>query len=231
MESSKVILETRNLKKVYRMGKMEVPALKGVDLKVGAGEFLAVLGPSGSGKSTLLNMMGALDRPTDGQVFIEGTDISRLGDNDLAEIRLRKIGFVFQFFNLLPRLTALQNVEMKLVLANIDPTERREKATKLLNLVDLSGRVNHRPSELSGGEQQRVAIARALANDPKYVLLDEPTGNLDQKTGQEIIIALKEVNEREGKTFVMITHDPAIGEVADRIVRIVDGRILREVRA
>jgi putative ABC transport system ATP-binding protein len=231
MRTQPTVLEARNLKKVYRMGRVEVEVLKGVNLQVEGGEFMAVLGPSGSGKSTLLNLVGALDRPTSGQVFIEGTDVSTLDDNALAEIRLWKIGFVFQFFNLLPRLTALQNVELKLMLAGMSPELRRRQAAELLGLVGLGQRLGHRPSELSGGEQQRVAIARALAIDPKFVLLDEPTGNLDQKTGQEIVNVLQDLNEREGKTFVIITHEPKLGEVADRVVHLVDGRIVKETRA
>ncbi|MEM2798243.1 MAG: ABC transporter ATP-binding protein, partial [Candidatus Bathyarchaeia archaeon] len=171
-----VLLDVRNIKKSYRMGKVIVQALRGVSFSVMEGEFLAVLGPSGSGKSTLLHLIGCLDRPDEGEIILDGKNVLRLSDDELAELRLKRIGFIFQFFNLLPRLTALENVELPLMLARVPEREAREKAKKLLELVGLGGRLNHRPSELSGGEQQRVAIARALVNDPKLVLADEPTG-------------------------------------------------------
>ncbi len=219
------ILEAKSIKKTYRMGKVLVPALQGVSLEVEEGEFVAIFGPSGSGKSTLLHILGGLDRPDEGDVYIDGTGLSTLDGNKLAEVRLRKIGFVFQFFNLLPRLTALRNVELPLVLADVSEEESVKKANDVLTFVGLSDRVNHRPSELSGGEQQRVAIARALVNDPKIVLADEPTGNLDTATGLEIVSLMRRLNEDEGQTFVVVTHDPNIAETADRIIHLKDGLI------
>lgn len=220
-----VILETKNVKKTYKMGDVLVPALSGVTFKVAKGEILAVFGSSGSGKSTLLHILGALDRADEGEVFVDGVDLSTLSDNELADVRLRKVGFVFQFFNLLPRLTALRNVELPLTLADVSDKECHEKASEVLKLVGLEGRVDHRPTELSGGEQQRVAIARALVNDPIIILADEPTGNLDTKTGFEIVQLMKRLNEEKGQTFVVVTHDPAIAETADRIVHLEDGLI------
>lgn len=221
-----VILETKNVKKTYKMGDVLVPALRGVTFKVAKGEILAVFGSSGSGKSTLLHILGALDRADEGEVFVDGVDLSTLSDNELADVRLRKVGFVFQFFNLLPRLTALRNVELPLTLADVSDKECHEKASEVLKLVGLEGRVDHRPTELSGGEQQRVAIARALVNDPSIILADEPTGNLDTKTGFEIAQLMKRLNEEKGQTFVVVTHDPAIAETADRIIYLKDGLIV-----
>ncbi len=220
-----VILDVRNVKKSYRMGKVTVEALRGVSFSVKEGEFLAVLGPSGSGKSTLLHLIGCLDRPDEGEIVIEGRNVLMLSDDELADLRLKRIGFVFQFFNLLPRLTALENVKLPLMLAGVSDNESREKATKLLVLVGLGERLSHRPSELSGGEQQRVAIARALINDPKLVLADEPTGNLDTKSGWEIVNLMRKLNEEMRQTFIVVTHDPQIAEVADRIIYLKDGLI------
>lgn len=220
-----VILETKNVKKTYKMGDVLVQALRGVTIKVAKGEILAVFGPSGSGKSTLLHILGALDRADEGKVFVDGIDLSTLSGNELADVRLRKVGFVFQFFNLLPRLTALRNVELPLTLSDASDKECHEKASEVLKLVGLEGRVDHRPTELSGGEQQRVAIARALANDPIIILADEPTGNLDTKTGFEIVQLMKRLNEEKGQTFVVVTHDPAIAETADRTIHLEDGLI------
>lgn len=219
------LLEIKNVKKTYKMGKVLVPALQGVTFDVEEGEFLAILGPSGSGKSTLLHIIGGLDRPSDGAVFIDGTNLYTLNDNDIAEIRLHKVGFVFQFFNLLPRLTALKNVELPSALAEDSEKESMEKVEKIMKLVGLEERINHRPSELSGGEQQRVAIARALINNPKIVLADEPTGNLDTRTGWEIIHLMKKLNQEKKQTFVIITHDPSIAEEANRIIYLKDGFI------
>ena len=219
----KMLLEIRDVKKTYRMGKVLVPALRGVSFDVKEGEFLTIFGPSGSGKSTLLHLMGCLDRPDEGEILIDGENVLKLSDDKLAELRLTKIGFVFQFFNLLPRLTALQNVELPLTIAGMPEKEAREKAEKTLKLVGLEARMNHRPFELSGGEQQRVAIARALINDPKIVLADEPTGNLDTKTGWEIVQLMKRLNEEKGQTFIVVTHDPHIAETAHRIVHLKDG--------
>jgi len=219
------LLEAKGLKKTYRMGKILVPALQRVTFDVAEGEFLAVFGPSGSGKSTLLHLLGGLDRPDEGEVFVDGISFSTLNDNALAEVRLRKVGFVFQFFNLLPRLTALRNVELPLTLADVPEKDSLKKAENMLKLVGLRDRINHRPSEMSGGEQQRVAIARALINDPKIVLADEPTGNLDTTTGGEIAQLMKRLNDEKGQTFVVVTHDSAIAQTADRIIYLKDGLI------
>jgi len=219
------LLEARDIKKTYRMGRVLVPALRGITFEVKGGEFVAIFGPSGSGKSTLLHILGALDRADEGKVFVDGIDLFTLSDNELADVRLRKVGFVFQFFNLLPRLTALRNVELPLTLADVSDKECHEKASEVLKLVGLEGRVDHRPIELSGGEQQRVAIARALVNDPSIILADEPTGNLDTKTGFEIAQLMKRLNEEKGQTFVVVTHDPAIAETVDRIIYLKDGLI------
>ena len=216
-------LEIENVKKTYKMGKVLVPALRGVTFKVEEGEIVAVLGPSGSGKSTLLHILGALDRPNEGKVFVDGVNLSTLSTNELADVRLRKVGFVFQFFNLLPRLTALENVELPLALADVSDKKCHEKASEVLKLVGLEERKDHRPAEMSGGEQQRVAIARALVNNPSIILADEPTGNLDTRTGFDIIRLMKRLNEERGQTFVVVTHDPAIAETADRIIYLKDG--------
>ena len=226
----KAIVKVQSVKKAYRMGKVIVPALRGVSFEVEEGEFLAVLGPSGSGKSTLLHLIGCLDRPDEGKIFIDGSDVLKLNDEELAELRLRKIGFVFQFFNLLPRLTAIRNVELPLLIAGVSEKEARERAMEMLRLVGLEARVNHRPTELSGGEQQRVAIARALINNPKIVLADEPTGNLDTKSGWEIVQLMKRLNKERGQTFIVVTHDPHIAETADRILYLKDGLIEGEKR-
>jgi len=219
------LLEAKGLKKTYRMGKVLVPALQGITFDVAEEEFVAVFGPSGSGKSTLLYLLGGLDKPDEGEVLIDGISLSALKDNALAEVRLRKIGFIFQFFNLLPRLTALRNVELPLTLAETTEKESIKKAEEMLKLVGLGDRMNHRPSEMSGGEQQRVAIARALINDPKIVLADEPTGNLDTTTGWEIVQLMKRLNKEKGQTFIVVTHDPAIAETVDRIIYLKDGMI------
>jgi len=219
------ILEARDVEKAYSMGKVQVSALRGITLKVEQGEFVAIFGPSGSGKSTLLHVLGGLDRPDKGSVYIDGINLSTLNDAKLAEVRLHKIGFVFQFFNLLPRLTALRNVELPLTLADMSEKESIQKATDMLELVGLKDRMNHRPTELSGGEQQRVAIARALINDPKIVLADEPTGNLDTTTGWEIVRLMKSLNEEKGQTFVVVTHDQSVAETANRMIYLKDGLI------
>ncbi|MEM1592549.1 MAG: ABC transporter ATP-binding protein [Candidatus Bathyarchaeia archaeon] len=222
------IVETVNLKKVYLLGKVAIEALKGVSLKVKEGEFLSILGPSGSGKSTLLNLVGALDKPTSGKVFIEGVDVSILDDNGLAELR-RRIGFVFQFFNLIPRFTALENVELPMAIAGLSKMERRKRAIELLEIVGLADRANHKPTELSGGEQQRVAIARALANNPRFLLMDEPTGNVDSKNADEIMRLVRHLNEEKGVTIIMVTHDQRLAKEANRTVYMLDGLIVDEV--
>jgi putative ABC transport system ATP-binding protein len=223
-----VVIETHNLVKRYKMGNLDVSALNGVDLRIDAGEFMSIMGASGSGKTTLLNMIGALDRPTEGRVLIKGTNIAELNDDKLAALRNREIGFVFQFFNLMARMSALKNVEMPMAFAEVPPQMRRRKAIELLASVGLENRLGHKPSELSGGEQQRVSIARALANNPSVVLCDEPTGNLDSETGKEIITLLRMLNKDRGQTFVIVTHDPLVAGFVDRIAYMQDGIILKE---
>jgi putative ABC transport system ATP-binding protein len=222
------VVETENLKKVYMLGKVPVNALGGVNFKVEQGDFVTILGPSGSGKSTLLNMIGALDKPSEGKVLVNGVDVSSLNDNQLADLR-RGIGFVFQFFNLIPRLSAKGNVELTLAIADINKAERRQRAEQLLTTVGLGERMNHKPAELSGGERQRVAIARALANNPSFLLMDEPTGNIDSKTAQEIINLIKQLNQEKGVTIIMITHDQQLANQGKRIVKMLDGTIVEEV--
>lgn len=219
------VLEIKNVKKTYRLGKVEVPALRGVSFDVTEGEFLTIFGPSGSGKSTLLHLIGGLDHPDEGEIIIDGLNLQQLSDDKRAKLRLTKIGFVFQFFNLLPRITALANVELPQDIANVSEKKAKEKAKEMLTLVGLETRIDHRPIELSGGEQQRVAIARALVNDPKIILADEPTGNLDTKIGGEIVQLMRRLNAEKGQTFVIITHDPTIAENADRIIYLKDGLI------
>lgn len=216
--------------KVYRMGEVDLKALNGVSLKIMPSENLSIIGPSGSGKSTLLHLMGCLDKPTSGRIFIDGVDTSRLNDTKLAEIRRYKIGFVFQFFYLIPTLNALENVELPMMFAGVDEGERKRRAAELLELVNLKKRMRHRPAELSGGERQRVAIARALANNPKIVLADEPTGNLDSTSGREIIELLRRLNEEKGVTLVIVTHDPYIASTMKRTIYLKDGRIVKEER-
>jgi len=223
-----VIVQAVNLKKTYLLGKVPVEALRGVNLKVENGDFLAILGPSGSGKSTLLNLIGALDKPTEGKMLIEGVDISTLNDNQLADLR-RRVGFVFQFFNLIPRFTARENVELSMSIADMSRAERRKQAEDVLETVGLKERMNHKPAELSGGEQQRVAIARALANTPRFLLMDEPTGNIDSKTANEIVGLVKRLNEEKGVTIIMVTHDQRLATQAKRTVQMFDGVITREI--
>ena len=222
------IVEAENVKKTYLLGKVPVEALRGINLKVESGDFVAVLGSSGSGKSTLLNLIGALDKPTDGSLRIEGVDVSTLGDNQLADLR-RRVGFVFQFFNLIPRFTARENVELSMSISGSNRTQRRKRAEEVLEVVGLKERMNHRPAELSGGEQQRVAIARALANEPKFLLMDEPTGNIDSKTANEIIELIKRLNKDRGVTIIMVTHDQHLAEQTKRTVQMVDGVITKEI--
>ena len=222
------VIETIDLVKEYPQGNQPLRVLNNVSLRIQRGEFMAIMGPSGSGKSTLLNMLGALDRPTSGKIFINGIDISTLNDNKLADLRSKEIGFIFQQFNLIQRMDALHNVELPLSISGVPSKKRLERAKKLLESMDLGERVDHRPNQLSGGEQQRVAIARALANDPQLFLCDEITGNLDSKTGQEIMALLRKLNQEEGKTFVLITHDPNVAQTTDRLVEIRDGEIAGE---
>jgi len=215
------------LKKTYMLGKVPVEALRGVNLKVESGDFLAILGPSGSGKSTLLNLIGALDKPTEGKMMIEGVDISTLDDNQLTDLR-RRVGFVFQFFNLIPRFSAKENVELSLSIADVSRSDRKERAESLLETVGLKERMNHKPAELSGGEQQRVAIARALANNPRFLLMDEPTGNIDSKTANEILRLIKGLNEEKGVTAIMVTHDQRLATQSKKTVLMLDGLIVQE---
>jgi putative ABC transport system ATP-binding protein len=222
------IVEAVNLKKTYMLGKIPVEALRGVNLKVESGEFLSILGPSGSGKSTLLNLIGALDKPTAGALLIDGVDVSKLNDNQLSDLRSR-VGFVFQFFNLIPRFTARANVELSLSIAGVNKASRKERAEDLLITVGLKDRINHKPTELSGGQQQRVAIARALANNPKFLLMDEPTGNIDSKTASEIMNLVKRLNEKEGVTIIMVTHDQHLAREAKRTVQMFDGLITADI--
>jgi putative ABC transport system ATP-binding protein len=222
------VVEAINVKKTYMLGKVPVEALRGVNLKVETGDFVSILGPSGSGKSTMLNLIGALDKPTAGTLLIDGVDISKLNDNQLADLRL-KIGFVFQFFNLIPRLTAKANVELAMSIANMSKTERNKQAIQLLETVGLKDRINHKPAELSGGQQQRVAIARALANNPKFLLLDEPTGNVDSKTASEVLGLIKKLNRENNVSIIMVTHDHRLAHEAKRTVQMFDGLIETEV--
>ena len=217
-----IVIEARDIKKCYRMGEIEVHALAGVSFSVERGEMLAVMGPSGSGKSTLMNILGCLDLPSDGEYILDGENVSELKGDQLAGIRNRKVGFVFQSFNLLPRSTALANVELPLRYAGIPRKERLERATEVLESVGLEGRFHHKPTELSGGQQQRVAIARALVNHPAILMADEPTGNLDSHSGQEIMDLIHSLNQ-EGTTILVVTHDPLIGKQAKRIIRLRDG--------
>ena len=221
------VVEATKLKKTYQLGKVQVEALRGVNLKVESGEFLCILGPSGSGKSTLLNLIGALDKPTSGKLLIDGIDLSTLNDNQLTSVRL-KIGFVFQFFNLIPRFTALENVELSMSIAGVSRAERRERAEKLLENVGLKDRMNHKPAELSGGQQQRVAVARALANNPRFLLMDEPTGNVDSKTANEVMALVKKLNN-QGVTIIMVTHDQHLAIEANRIIKVLDGAIASDM--
>ncbi len=225
-----LIIETIDLVKEYPQGETPLRVLDRVNMKVTEGDFMAIMGPSGSGKSTLLNMLGALDKPTSGKVFIKGIDISTLNDNQLATLRSKEIGFIFQFFNLIPRMKALGNVELPMAIAGVTRNKRRKRAENLLEMVGLGKRMHHKPTELSGGEQQRVAIARALVNDPSVLLCDEVTGNLDSKTGDDIMHLLKALNKEQNKTFLLITHDPVVAQSTDRLITLQDGKIIGEKR-
>jgi len=220
-------VETEDLAKYYQLGEVVVKALDGIDLRIRRGEYLSIMGPSGSGKTTLFNMIGGLDRPTRGRVYIDEVDISKLDAYELAWLRCRKIGYIFQTFNLIPVLTALENVTLPMIFAGVPREERMRRAVEILNRVGLGDRLHHKPAELSGGQQQRVAIARALANDPVIVLADEPTGNLDLHTGLEIINMLRQLNVEKGVTIFTATHDLKMIDVSDRIVWIRDGKIDR----
>jgi putative ABC transport system ATP-binding protein len=222
-----LVISMKQISKNYEMGEAMVHALREIDLEVEPGEFIAIVGPSGSGKSTLMNLIGCLDRPSGGEYHLDGEKVSELNDDELAHIRNKKIGFVFQTFNLLPRTNCLHNVELPLLYSNVARRERERKALEMLTRVGLGERVYHNPNELSGGERQRVAIARALVNDPAIVLADEPTGNLDSRTGSEIMAIFTELN-KEGKTIVLVTHERYIADYSHRIITLRDGRVVSE---
>lgn len=221
------MIRLEHIFKIYEMGENKVYALDDVSLRIAPHEFVSIIGPSGSGKSTLMNMLGCLDTPTQGRYLLDGMDVSQKTDDELAEIRNNKIGFVFQGFNLLPKLTAIENVELPLIYSNVSAKERHERALESLRKVGLAERANHKPTELSGGQQQRVAIARALITNPPIILGDEPTGNLDSKSGKEVMEIFKELN-RNGNTVILITHDSGVAAQAKRVVRIQDGKLYEE---
>ncbi len=220
-----LVVEAKDITKVYQMGEIEVHALRGVSVNIAPGEILSIMGPSGSGKSTLMNILGCLDRPTAGEYKLNGESVATLGDDQLAEIRNRGVGFVFQSFNLLPRATALANVELPMRYAVLNGRNRKQVAKEALEAVGLGDRIHHRPNELSGGQMQRVAIARALVNDPAIIMADEPTGNLDSQSGEEIMTLLKSLNKERGTTLIIVTHDPEVAELTNRIISLRDGRI------
>jgi putative ABC transport system ATP-binding protein len=219
------VIELEDIQKVYRIGDSEFPVLKGIDLQIEEGEFIALMGPSGSGKSTLMNIVGCLDRPTSGRFLLLDQDISQTSDDELARIRRVELGFIFQTFNLIGRISVLKNVEVPMMLSGLPREKRKDRALKLLESVGIAHRINFSPQNISGGERQRVAIARALANDPKIIIADEPTGNLDLKNSNEVMKILTNLN-REGRTIIMVTHNPEITENCSRVIRLRDGRIL-----
>ena len=228
--SNERVIQVENLVKTYQLGKVSIPALRGISFDVAKGEFLVVMGPSGSGKTTLLNLLGAIDKPTSGRIAIDGRDITTLGEGELTKLRRHKIGFIFQFYNLIPALTALENVELPMLTAGVSRKDASKRAFQLLETVGLAERVGHLPDELSGGEQQRITIARALANRPSVILADEPTGDLDTKTGMEVVQILYDTSKKENATVIVVTHDPMTTEKADRILQMRDGQIIGEKR-
>ena len=225
MPDPELLIRVQDLHRDFHMGQEIVHALDGVSLTVEAGEFLGVMGPSGSGKSTLLYLMGGLDRPSTGHIWVRDQDITTLDENGLAAYRRREVGFVFQTFNLISTMAALENVEFPMLFARIPPAQRRERARHLLELIGLADRMGHKPTELSGGEQQRVAIARAMVNDPSIVLADEPTGNLDSHTGAEVMAVLSRLNQEQGRTIIVVSHDPTITDFTSRCIHLLDGRV------
>lgn len=227
---NKPVIRLEHVWKTYTMGDVQVHALRGLDLEIRKGEFVSIQGPSGSGKSTAMNMVGCLDVPTQGKIFLDGTDIAKLSESRLAQIRGKKIGFIFQTFNLIPTMTALENVALPMMFQGVDREDRLARAQELLELVELKERMYHRPSEMSGGQQQRVAIARALVNDPEVILADEPTGNLDSKTSNIVMEFLQKLHEERGKTVIMVTHDPSTAKFADRVEYLMDGKIEKTTR-
>lgn len=226
-EVESAMIRLVDIRKYYQTGPITVKALDGVNVHVETGELLAIIGPSGSGKSTMMNMLGCLDVPTGGEYFLDGREISKFDEDELADIRNKKVGFIFQNFNLLSRLSALENVELPLIYRGMGAAERRESAIKALSMVGLQDRIHHTPTELSGGQQQRVAIARALAGDPPVILADEPTGNLDSKSGKEVMEILKDLH-KNGKTVIIITHDLKVADQAERVIKMQDGRIVND---
>lgn len=221
------VIETKNLKKIYQMGEVEVRALDGVNIQIERGSIVSIMGPSGSGKSTLMNLLGCLDRPSEGDYILDDVNVANMNDDQLASVRNRKVGFVFQSFNLLPRQSALANVELPMRYAGVT-SGRKEKAGMALRAVGLGDRITHRPTELSGGQQQRVAIARALVNDPAIIMADEPTGNLDSKSGREIMDLILNLNVTRETTIIIVTHDPSVAEQTQRIIRLMDGKVIGE---
>jgi len=224
------IIELRGVSKIYQLGKVEVKALDKVSFSIGSNDFISIIGPSGSGKSTLLDVIGLLTKPTLGQVFVDGVVTTEMSNDQMAEIRRKKIGFIFQTFNLIPRLTALENVMLPMWFAGVPDSEKKERGQQLLELVGLGHRINHKPNELSGGERQRVAIARALTNKPKIILADEPTGNIDSKSGKQIMDILIKLYKDEKKTVVMVTHDNSLAKRARKRIKIKDGKIIRRAK-
>jgi putative ABC transport system ATP-binding protein len=231
MTGQSPLIRAEDLHRDYQMGQTTVHALDGVDLTVEEGEFLSILGPSGSGKSTLLHLLGGLERPTKGRIWVGGREVTALDENQLAAYRRQEVGFVFQAFNLVSTMTALQNVAFPMYFARVPPAQRRERARRLLEGVDLADRIGHQPTELSGGEQQRVAIARAMANDPCIILADEPTGNLDSQTGAEVMHVLERLNQEQGRTIIVVSHDPTVMAFVERSIHLLDGQLTDDVRS
>ena len=229
IKDDEIIIELKDVWKTYIMGEVKVHALRGMNLQVKKGEFLSIMGPSGSGKSTAMNMVGCLDTPSKGKIFLSGKDISKLSESDLAQIRGKKIGFIFQKFNLITSMTAKENVMLPLIFQDVNPLKRERTAKRFLDLVGLKDRMNHNPNELSGGQQQRVAIARALSNSPEVILADEPTGNLDSKSGTTVMDFLKKLHKEENTTIVLVTHDEKVAAKADRTVFLKDGMIVNNL--